>query len=95
MLLYDKPPILADLEDCWCKHSNEKRNLTIAESLQNPPQNAAHYHQRAAKLTSIIFHTEGMRNTLLRKRTLNIHQLYSSRMCNKVSNIHVCMHGFL
>ena len=45
MLLYDKPPILADLEDCWCKHSNEKRNLTIAESLQNPPQNAAHYHQ--------------------------------------------------
>ena len=50
---------------------------------------------RAAKLTSIIFHTEGMRNTLLRKRTLNIHQLYSSRMCNKVSNIHVCMHGFL
>ena len=43
--LYDKPPILADLKIAGVHTATRKGMLTIAESLQNPPQNAAGYHQ--------------------------------------------------
>jgi len=41
-LFYDKPPILADLK---ISGVNTAMRKGIAESLQNPPQNAAGYHQ--------------------------------------------------